>query len=160
MGRISAPANIAATWFGIGLVPGAPGTWGSLAALPLAWGLQWLGGPPLLAAATLAVFVLGLWSADVYGRRTGREDASEIVIDEVVGQWIAILAVPPGLIAYALGFVLFRAFDILKPWPISWAETRLRGGWGVMADDVLAGLFAAVLLFAIKTWFGGYLVFD
>lgn len=158
--RITGAADLAATWFGAGLLPRAPGTWGSLVALPLAWGLHWLGGPPLLTAAILAVFMLGLWSADVYGRRTGREDASEIVIDEVVGQWIAVLAVPPALIPYAAGFLLFRAFDILKPWPISWVEKRFRGGLGVMADDVLAGLFAAILLYALQTWFGGFLVFD
>jgi phosphatidylglycerophosphatase A len=151
-------AGLTATWFGVGRLPGAPGTWGSLVALPLAWILAVLGGPLWLAAAALVVLAVGLWAAESYERGTGRADAPEVVIDEVAGQWIALLFVPPDPVHYGLGFLLFRAFDILKPWPISWAERRLPGGWGVMADDVLAGAFAALLALAIRNWLGDYFV--
>jgi len=142
------PATTLATLLGIGRAPLAPGTWASLAALPLAWGISALGGVALLAAWTLVAAALGIWACDIYARESGKHDPSECVIDELAGQWIACLAAPLSLPGYALAFVLFRLFDIWKPWPISAAE-RARGGVGVMLDDLVAGLFAAILVAAV-----------
>jgi phosphatidylglycerophosphatase A len=142
-------AKIVATWFGAGLLPKAPGTWGSLAALPLAWILAQWGGTPALAAATVAVTLLGWWASEVYVRQTGINDPSEVVIDEVAGQWLTLLVVPPDPLLYAAGFAFFRLFDIRKPWPVSWADRCLPGGLGVMVDDLFAGLYAAGCLYLV-----------
>lgn len=139
-----------ATFGYVGLMRPAPGTWGSLAALPLAWALHGAGGPALLVAATVAVILAGWWAVD----GEGGGDESEYVIDEVAGQWIAlfpvsigashagvdILALWPG---WVVAFVGFRLFDIWKPGPIGWADRR-PGATGVMLDDILAGIAAAV----------------
>ncbi|MFQ5533221.1 MAG: phosphatidylglycerophosphatase A [Sphingomonadales bacterium] len=138
---ITHPATLAATWFGVGLLPKAPGTWGSLAALPIAWIIQSQFGPEGLSTAILLLFALGWWAAGRYERLAGQKDSSEIVIDEVVGQWLVLLFVPPDIILYALGFVLFRVADIFKPWPVNLADRAIEGGLGVMVDDVLAALY-------------------
>jgi phosphatidylglycerophosphatase A len=142
-----------ATVFGIGHIRPAPGTWGSLAALPLALALMWLGGPWLLVAATLAAVVAGFVA--VQGDITvGDPDPSHVVIDEVAGQWVALFPVAFGAVAagasyaalwpgWVAAFVLFRLFDIWKPGPVGWAD-RQQGASGVMMDDLIAGLFAAV----------------
>ncbi|MDF2096173.1 phosphatidylglycerophosphatase A family protein [Aquibaculum arenosum] len=139
-------AFLLATWFGSGRLPGPSGTWGSLAALPPAAALVWLGGPWLLALATLAIVAAGWWSSEVYTHSTQREDPSEVVIDEVAGQWMPLVVLPFHPWAWLAAFIAFRLFDILKPWPVSWADRRLPGGLGIMADDLLAGLYAALLL--------------
>lgn len=136
------------TWFGSGWLPWAPGSWGSLAALPFAWIIVKEGGPGLLALAALAVFALGCWASDIALRETQSKDPGWIVIDEVAGQWLTLLAAPASLLGYAAGFVLFRFFDIWKPWPVAWADRRLEGGFGVMADDMLAAVYAALVLLA------------
>jgi phosphatidylglycerophosphatase A len=140
------PASVIATWFGAGLLPIMPGTWGSLAALPFAWIIAWLFGERALLLAAVLLFFVGWWAAARVSRASGVEDSGSIVVDEVVGQWLAVVVTPPDLVAYAVGFALFRVFDIAKPWPVSWAERRIAGGLGVMADDVIAGLYAAILL--------------
>jgi phosphatidylglycerophosphatase A len=147
------PASVIATWFGVGLLPFMPGTWGSLAALPFAWIIAWLFGARALLLAAAVLFVIGWWAAAQVTRASGVEDAGSIVVDEVAGQWLALVVTPPDLIAYALGFVLFRLFDIAKPWPARWADETLGGGFGVMADDVVAGFYAAtaLLLFLLVT---------
>jgi phosphatidylglycerophosphatase A len=147
------PASVIATWFGAGLLPFMPGTWGSLAALPFAWIIAWLFGARALLLAAAVLFVIGWWAAAQVTRASGVEDAGSIVVDEVAGQWLALVVTPPDLIAYALGFVLFRLFDIAKPWPARWADETLGGGFGVMADDVVAGFYAAtaLLLFLLVT---------
>jgi phosphatidylglycerophosphatase A len=145
------PAALLATWFGAGLLPRAPGTWGSLAALPFAWLLAAWGGWKALAAATVLATLAGWWAAAVYVRRNGRADPGEVVIDEVAGQWLTLILVPPDPWLYAGGFALFRLFDIRKPWPVGWADRRLGGGLGVMADDILAGLYAGAIL-ALIAW--------
>jgi phosphatidylglycerophosphatase A len=134
------------TWFGSGWLPWAPGTWGSLAALPFAWLILTYGGPAWLAFAALALFGAGCWAADIAARATQTKDPGWIVIDEVAGQWLTLLAAPPSLFGYAAAFLLFRLFDIWKPWPIDWADRRLEGGFGIMFDDVLAALYAAIVL--------------
>jgi phosphatidylglycerophosphatase A len=147
-------SRIIATFFYVGLLRPAPGTWGSLAALPVAWALYMLGGPWLVLIATVLVCGAGYWATDRETRGAADPDPSEIVIDEVAGQWIAllpvlfgawnnnvpVLALWPGWVA---AFVLFRAFDILKPGPVGWAD-RKHGPMGVMLDDVIAGALAAV----------------
>ena len=146
------PVKLFSTWFGAGLLPKAPGTWGSLAALPFAWAMTMWGGPSVLAIATLLVSVFGWWVADLYVRRTGVTDPGEVVIDEVAGQWLTLLAVPPDPILYLVGFILFRVFDIFKPWPVGWADREIGGGLGVMVDDLLAGLYAALCLTGALQW--------
>ncbi|QIE42368.1 phosphatidylglycerophosphatase A [Rhodobacteraceae bacterium SC52] len=139
----------------VGLLRPAPGTWGSAAAVPLGYALHVAGGFPLLLVATIAVFGLGWWAAHAEERATGSHDASEIVIDEVVGIWIALLPLSGGLWhagadpwvfpwpGWVGAFFLFRLFDIWKPGPVGWAD-RLPGPFGVMLDDVIAGVFAAI----------------
>ncbi len=147
-------ARLIGTVCGVGYLRPAPGTWGSLAALPLAWLLHVIGGFPLLAIATIAVFVAGHWATRVMTEGQDDHDPSEIVVDEVAGQFIAIWAISypswahgieitelwPGWIA---AFVLFRLFDITKPGPVGWADRR-GDPMGVMLDDVIAGIFAAI----------------
>jgi phosphatidylglycerophosphatase A len=141
-------AWLLSVWFGAGLLPKAPGTWGSIAALPLAYALAYWGSLEILAGATIVVFAIGVWSSEIASRDMGVSDPSEIVIDEVAGQWLTLLVVPPDLILYACGFILFRLFDIWKPWPISWADQKIKGGMGIMLDDIIAGVYAGVLLWA------------
>lgn len=139
------PAFLLATWFGTGLLPKAPGTWGSAAALPFAWVIAWYGGEYwILLAASLAIFVIGIWAAEIYSKHAGVKDAGPIVIDEVAGQWLALCIVPLDPMAYLFGFFYFRLFDILKPWPASWADRSVEGGLGVMLDDMFAGAYAAI----------------
>lgn len=145
-------ARLISTWFGVGLLPKAPGTWGSLAALPFAWFIYSYGGYQILLLATAGIFAAGVWMSGIAAAESGAEDPGEVVIDEVAGQWLTLVVVPPDFLLYAAGFVLFRVFDIWKPWPVSWADRNLKGGLGIMADDVLAGVYAAVILFALKTW--------
>lgn len=148
-------ARYIAVWFGCGKLRPAPGTWGSAAALPLAWGLWQIGGNLAVLLGAVAVFAIGIQAAEGYCRQTGKEDPSEVVVDEVAGQLLALAAVTPSLPAYAFGFLFFRVFDILKPGPIGWADRRIKGGLGVMADDMLAGLMAGVLLFFLG-WGSGW----
>jgi len=138
-----------ATWFGVGLVPRAPGTWGSLAALPVAWGISLLGGAGGLALAALTIFALGCWAAGIVARAGGVRDPGFIVVDEVAAQWLVLAAALRDLVHYALGFLLFRVADIMKPWPASWADRTVHGGFGIMLDDVLAAIYAALILLAI-----------
>lgn len=143
-----------ATAGGIGRIPAMPGTWASAAAALLAWGLHILGGIPLLAVATLAAFLVGLWASGVAARDAGVKDPGWIVIDEIAGQWLVLLVVPPDIKLYALGFVLFRIADIWKPWPASWADRALSGGPGVMVDDLFAAGWAALALIVFRyAWF-------
>ena len=140
------PATLIATWFGSGLMPWAPGSWGSLAALPFAWAIGRLGGAPGLVLAAAALFLLGWWAADAAIRGSGINDPGAIVVDEVVGQWVTLSVAPVDPIAYGVGFLLFRLFDVWKPWPASWADRCVRGGLGIMLDDVFAGIYAASIL--------------
>ncbi|MDP6485737.1 MAG: phosphatidylglycerophosphatase A [Alphaproteobacteria bacterium] len=144
---LSDPAVLLATWFGSGLIRKAPGTWGSLAALPCAWLVVRDFGTWGLTAAIVLVFLCGWWAASRIEAKTGTSDPQYIVIDEVAGQGLALLFVPLDLYLYLVGFLLFRFFDILKPWPLHAMETRLKGGLGVMADDLAAGAYTALLLY-------------
>lgn len=144
------------TFFGVGLLRPAPGTWGSLAALPAAWVLHTLGGFPALALGTAVVFLLGWWATAQATQGLADPDLSEIVIDEVAGQWLAlwpvslgammqgvpVLALWPG---WVVAFLAFRAFDIWKPGPVGLAD-RMHTPLGVMLDDVIAGALAAMVV--------------
>lgn len=155
-------STLIATVFYVGRSPFAPGTFGSLAALPLAYLLHWLGGFPLLAIASFVVFAIGWWATHAATLGKDNHDPGEIVIDEVVGQWITLWplsaglwyqGVDPAIFPYPgwiAGFLLFRLFDILKPWPVSWAD-RQETAFGVMLDDVLAGLLGAICL-SVLAW--------
>jgi phosphatidylglycerophosphatase A len=126
----------------------APGTAGSISALITGFFLA-KNGFIILLSALLLVTILGVFAADAYSQLSGKDDAGEVIIDEVAGQWLVLLCIPPNLesalLWYVAGFVLFRLFDILKPWPVSAAEA-LPGGLGVMADDVVAGILAGMVL--------------
>ncbi|MBX3689237.1 phosphatidylglycerophosphatase A [Dokdonella sp.] len=142
------PAGWIACGFGSGLSPVAPGTAGSAAAL-LPWlilrELPW----PLVLGVIALVFALGVWASKVAIARLRISDPGAVVIDEFVGQWIALLPLlflAHGWVWLFAGFVLFRVFDVTKPWPVSWADRKLKGGLGVMLDDVLAGAYAALVL--------------
>jgi len=137
-----------ATWFGCGLSPIVSGTIGSLGALPFAYAIQAYGGHTLLFAASICIFIIGTWASNQYLRHTGREDdPSEIVADEVAGQWLLLSFMPFTLHSYVVGFILFRTFDIVKPWPVSIADRKIKGGFGVMFDDILAAIYPAAVYF-------------
>lgn len=144
-----------ASFFYVGFLKPAPGTWGSLAALPVAYAILLIGGFWLLLAATVAAFALGLWATRKLTEDATDHDPSWIVIDEVVGQWIALFPVGYGAMMMSVefwrlwpgwvsGFVLFRLFDIWKPWLVGRADRR-GDAMGVMLDDVIAGVFSAIV---------------
>jgi len=145
-------ATVLSTWFGVGYLRPAPGTIASAVALPLAWLMLWKLGPYALAVACIAAYLVGVWSTGAYAARTGGEDPSECVIDEVAGQWLACAVAPLTPLGFGIAFVLFRIFDISKLWPVSLGE-KLRGGWGIMTDDMIAGALSAIVI-AVLRWRG------
>ena len=134
-----------ATWGGVGFLPYMPGTWGALAALPLWYHLAHT-GPWAYGLVVAALIILGLWVAGPAQEMLGRTDHPAIVVDEVVGLLITLAGVPPTWLAVVLGFVIFRALDILKPFPIRWFGAGGKGGLEVMADDIAAGVMGRVAL--------------
>lgn len=137
--------TLLATGLGAGFLPLAPGTWGTAVAVPLAWGASKLGQLSFLAA-TLIVTLAGVWAAERYCRATGREDDQRVVIDEVAGYMVTLLLVPRGAMELILAFILFRILDMWKPPPLRWLDENVKGGLGVMLDDVGAGIYGAILL--------------
>jgi phosphatidylglycerophosphatase A len=146
-----------ATFFGIGLIQPGPGTWASLAATALwffaarATHLSILGLALTTLGAAVAVTLIGISASSIVERETGKEDPGHVVIDEVAGQWIALAVSPVEIRHVLLGFTLFRLFDIVKPWPARQLE-RLHGGFGIMMDDVAAGIYALLVGLAIHYW--------
>lgn len=137
-------ARAIATWFGCGYWPWGPGTAGSAAAIAIAWVFHW--SPAQVAMAALIALIPGIWASGMEARLSGREDPGQVVVDEVVGQWITLAgAASIDMKSMALAFVLFRLFDIWKPPPARQFE-RLSGGFGIMADDVMAGAYGALIL--------------
>jgi phosphatidylglycerophosphatase A len=141
------PIHFLAFGFGSGLSPKAPGTVGTLVALPLVYGLMYL---PLVGylCCLLMLSLIGIYICGESAQRLNTHDHSGIVFDEFVGMAVTMTAVPMKLHWLALGFLLFRCFDIFKPWPIREADHRLSGGFGIMLDDIIAGIFSCVLLHA------------
>lgn len=142
------PIHFLALGFGSGLAPKAPGTFGTLSALPLYFLMMNL-SLPVFVAITVLVTVLGFWICDIAAKDMQVHDHGAIVWDEVAGMLITMIAAPVGLLPLLIGFALFRFFDIIKPWPIKLLDRHVKGGFGIMIDDVLAGIFAAICLQAI-----------
>jgi phosphatidylglycerophosphatase A len=139
----------AATGFGLGYLPLIPGTFGTLAGIPLCLLLD-LGGWPVYVSGTVLLAVCGAWVAGQSDRIYGVHDSPRVVIDEICGFMVTMAFVVPGPLAIAVGFVLFRFFDILKPFPAGYVDRNLPGGWGVMLDDIVAGVYANLSLQAIR----------
>ena len=160
--KIPRASTVVASVFGIGYFDIAPGTIMSAIAVPLAILIGIFGGGGMgLLASSIIVLVIGILACADHVRETGRQDPPECVIDELAGQWLACafaMLTFNGLIptthislpAFALAFVLFRLFDIWKPWPVGWADRELPGGLGVMTDDMIAGLMAGVLVAVLR----------
>ena len=139
------PVHFLAFGFGSGTAPVAPGTFGTLVAVPIYLLFSALNLWLYLLLISI-MLVLGVWICHVTARDLGVHDHSGIVWDEIVGYLITMTAIPPSWHTILLGFILFRIFDILKPWPIAWADKRIHGGLGIMLDDVMAGIYALVFL--------------
>jgi phosphatidylglycerophosphatase A len=143
---LATPAGWMACGFGSGLAPVAQGTFGSLAAI-IPWLLLRLLPMQLYVFAVVVAFAVGVWACGIAGRALGVDDHRSIVWDEFVGMWIALIpAVAEGWWSVVIGFALFRLFDVWKPWPIRLLDRHVKGGVGVMLDDVVAGVFAAIVL--------------
>ncbi len=141
----SNPVHLLAFGLGSGAVPKAPGTAGTLAAIPLYLLLQPL-SPLFYLLLVMALFVLGIWLCGKTARDLGVHDPGGIVWDEWVGFLVTLWLAPSGWVWLVSGFLLFRVFDILKPWPIRWLDRQVEGGVGIMLDDLLAGVYAFALL--------------
>ena len=142
---LSNPVHFLAFGFGSGLAPFAPGTFGTLAAIPLYLLMQPL-SLTMYLIVTAVVCVVGIWICDRSSEMLGVHDHSGIVWDEFAGYFVTMIAAPAGWLWVIIGFALFRLFDIWKPWPISVLDKQVHGGLGIMVDDILAGVFAAVCL--------------
>lgn len=154
--RLPPPSVIVASFFGAGFAPRAPGTVGTAAAMPLAWALTQLPLVPQLAVVAL-VTVIGMVAAHDAGRHLGVVDAKQIVIDEVAGILVTFVWVPFSLPNAIAGFALFRLFDIVKPWPASFFDRKVKNGAGVVLDDVVAGLFARGVLALLALLFPAFI---
>ena len=143
-------AYVVATWFGCGLSPIAPGTVGTLGALPVYIAFS-SGGPIAVLAVAAFLTAVGIWAAGHVSRHSGIEDPQIVVVDEVAGVLVTLAAAPVTFSGVAMGILLFRFFDIVKPWPVRAAE-RLPGGWGIMADDIVAGIAGAAILVGLRRW--------
>ena len=141
------PVCLISTCCGLGHLPFAPGTWGSLAALPLAWLVLTQWGPHILLVITFVLFLLGMLTSAIHVKRTEDKDPSYIIIDEFVGQLLVLSITPLDWGYFLIAFLLFRIFDIYKPWPISWADKEIGSGFGIMLDDILAAGYAAAILY-------------
>lgn len=142
------PDHLFAFGFGSGLAPKAPGTFGTLAAVPIYWLIQDL-SVPLYVLWLLITFALGVYWCHRSSRALGVHDHGGIVWDEMVGYWLTLFLAPAGWVWMVVGFILFRFFDVLKPWPISWLDRHVEGGLGIMVDDVLAAVYAWIVLQAL-----------
>ncbi len=145
-------AKAIATGFGVGLAPRAPGTFGTLLAWPIGWFLAAL-HPAVLFPLLALLFALGVWACEITGRQLGVADHGSMVWDEIVAFLLVLALVPRELDWQAAAFLLFRAFDIAKPPPIDWVERRTRGGFGVMADDIVAAGYTLLVLAVLKRLF-------
>ena len=145
------PIHLLALGFGSGAAPKAPGTCGTLVAVLIYWPLSQL-SPEHYLLMLLVTSVMGIYICGQTAKDLGVHDHGSIVWDEFVGFWITMFAAPVGWVWVVVGFVLFRFFDIIKPWPISWTDKNITGGFGIMLDDVIAGVMAAGVLQGIAWW--------
>ncbi len=145
---IRRPAYFLAFGFGSGLAPKAPGTFGTLAAFPLFWAMQGLPGGAYLGLCAV-LFLIGIYFCEVTGKALGVPDHGGIVWDEIVAMLLTLYFAPPTLVGAVAAFALFRLFDIWKPFPIRWFDRRLKNGFGVMFDDLLAALYSIICLMVI-----------
>ncbi|HEY4343201.1 MAG TPA: phosphatidylglycerophosphatase A [Parvibaculum sp.] len=153
--RIGDPVAFIATWFGAGLMSKAPGTWGSLAAIPPAWLIYYFGGAEALLVAGCAAFAIGIWAAGAYAKAAGNPDPSQVVIDEVAALWLILAMVAPTALGWVAAFICFRVFDVLKPWPVSLADRKIKGGFGIMLDDIVAAIYAMLVLLVLRQFVEG-----
>ena len=144
----TSPAALIGSFFGAGLLKPASGTWGTLAALPPGVLIANSLGAPGLLIATLVAYAAGHWASTVWIGGTEDKDPSPIVIDEVAGMWLTMTLAPMTPLGILLAFSLFRLFDIAKPWPVRWVDKNMSGATGIMLDDILAGIWAALILLA------------
>ena len=143
-----------ATGFGIGLLPGAPGTYGSLLGVAT-WWLAFAQAPLAVQLSSAALLIVaGTWLLHRLGAKRGIGDDPAIVLDEIAGMWLTLALLPPDVLVMAAGFLLFRLFDIVKPWPVSWADNRVPGGFGVMLDDIVAAVLAAIAVHVVMWHLG------
>lgn len=133
-----------AVGFGLGLLPKAPGTWGTLAGVILYLLLLPFSFSIYLVIVTVA-FIFGCWLCEKVAKQMNLYDHASVVWDEVVGYCVAMIGAPKHWISVIMGFILFRLFDIMKPWPIRWVDQHVKSGFGMMLDDVLAGLFVCII---------------
>ncbi|MGH6821080.1 MAG: phosphatidylglycerophosphatase A family protein [Methylocella sp.] len=148
---LSHPAHFVAFGFGVGLAPVAPGTWGTLLALPIYWLVSPRLEPVVFLLMLVALFALGVWACEVTGRAIGVSDHGGMVWDETVAFLLVLFFVPATLAWQAAAFLLFRLFDILKPPPIRYCDQALKGGFGVMLDDLVAAFYTLIVLAITKT---------
>jgi len=145
-----APVTWVATWGGCGFLRPAPGTWGTLGGLPFGIALMLLGGPIALLVGLAVVIPLGLWASKHFEIMARDKDSGMIVIDEVAGLWIALLPAAFTPTSVILAFLLFRFFDVLKPYPVSWIDQKMQGALSIMGDDLMAGIYAALVLIGLQ----------
>jgi len=139
-------SHVMATCFGVGSIPFAPGTWGSLFAILLIYNIAFLQEWIILATVLIVAFS---WWVCVEIHKETKSDSSEIVIDEFAGMFVACMFINHDFISLVFAFLFFRFFDIVKPWPISWVDKNIKNGPGILIDDLLAGLFAGILMLSI-----------
>lgn len=152
---LKTPAGFFAFGFGSGLSPFAPGTVGTLMAIPLYYLMMQLSWP-IYAFLTLVAFGVGVKLCDITGSRLGVHDYGGIVWDEFVGFWITLFLIPFSWANVIVAFFVFRFFDVIKPWPIRWLDQHVKGGFGVMIDDVLAGFYSWLVMFLLNHYYPDY----
>lgn len=146
------PVHLLAFGLGTGASPYAPGTAGTLLGIPLVYGLSH--GPLWwYLVGMVLLIVLGIWVSDVTSKDIGVHDHGGIVIDEVAGYLVTMLAIPVSMTTLLIAFVVFRIFDILKPWPIGWLDKKVHGGLGIMLDDLLAGIYGLLVMWLLIGFF-------
>jgi phosphatidylglycerophosphatase A len=146
-------ALLLSSWFGSGLMPVAPGTSGTLAALPLLIIINYFGTVPSVISL-IVIIPLAVWTSNISQKLLGKDDPSEVVIDEAAGFFVSVFLLPYSWSTFILGFTLFRVFDILKPFPIGIIDRKVKGGIGICLDDIVAGIYANICVRIIQAIIG------
>ena len=148
------PAIVLSTWFGCGYMFPAPGFWGTLGSMPLGIVLLAMTSKTVLLASVVLIFFIGLWASKEFEKQSQTHDSSMIVIDETAGILLTLLFASTNAVSILLAFILFRIFDSAKPWPISWFDKKIGGAFGVMIDDIIAGIMAGLCLLGLRLYAG------